>query len=162
MSASGTQQDPTTAACVTVMFDDGSVKEASRGGCWASCHDDAKGMASAKTDGDIRKYLGASRTKLARSGSGENYKAAADLDKLLQQGMFLEYWQAKLNPGKPATAVSGYVLDQRHEHEPASSTASAEFKDGWWTVELSRAGTRRQRSQADRRRQDLYARLRLA
>lgn len=136
---SGSKLDPETAAHVTVMMGDGGVKEAARAGCWAACHDDGIGMASAPADTKISKYLGASRVKLARSGGGENYKPAAELDKLVQQGAFLEYWQAKLNPGQPAQAASGYVLDRRHEHNPAASSASATFQDGWWTVELSRA-----------------------
>lgn len=137
--ASGNKPDPETAARVTVMIGDGGVKEATRAGCWATCHDDAVGMASAPVDAKITKYVGVSRVKLARSGGGENYKPAAELDKLVQQGAFLEYWQAKLNPGQPAKAVSGYILDRRHEHEPAASSASANLDDGWWTVELSRA-----------------------
>jgi len=137
--ASGSKMDPDEAAHVTVMLGDGAVKEATRAGCWATCHDDAIGMASAPADGKITKYLGVSRVKLARTGGGENYKPAADLEKLVQEGMFLEYWQAELNPGKPAEAVSGYVLDRRHKHTPAASSASATFADGWWTVELSRA-----------------------
>lgn len=137
-AASGTKDDPEVAAHVTVMIDDGSVKEASRAGCWASCHDDAIGMASAPAGGQITKYLGASRTKLARTGGGENYKPAADIDALLASGTFLEYWQARLSPGKPAQATSGWILDKRHEHSPAASSATATFADGWWTVELSR------------------------
>jgi hypothetical protein len=136
--ASGTKLDPDEAAHVTVMLDDGGVKEATRAGCWASCHDDAIGMASAPEGAQITKYLGASRSKLARSGGGENFKPDADIEALLQSGTFLEYWQAELNPGKPAEAVSGWILDKRHQHTPAASSATATFADGWWTVELSR------------------------
>ena len=136
--ASGTKQDPDEAAHVTVMLDDASVKEFTRAGCWASCHDDAIGMTSAPAGAKITKYLGASRTKLARTGGGENYKAAADLEALVQAGTFLEFWQAKLAPGTDARAASGWILDKRHAHEPAISTATATFADGAWTVELSR------------------------
>ncbi len=95
-------------------------------------------MASASEGSKLTKYLGSSRVKLARGGGGENYKPEAELNKLLAAGTFLEYWQAQLNPGQPAKAVSGWILDRRHEHSPAATTASAKFADGWWTVELSR------------------------
>ena len=126
------------AARATVMLDDGHVKEAARAGCWSSCHDDAIGMASAPKGKSITKYLAASRTKIARSGGGENFKSPGELAALLKQGIFLEYWQAALNPGKPAKAVSGYILDRRHEHKTPASAATATLKDGQWTVELSR------------------------
>jgi cytochrome c-type protein NapC len=131
--------DPAVAARVTVMFDDGQIKEATRAGCWASCHDDAMGMASAPAGAEITKYLGASRAKMGRSGGGAAAKPAADIDALLAQGTFLEYWQAQLNPGKPAVPVNGWVLDKRHQQQPATIGAEAEFANGEWTVVLSRA-----------------------
>ena len=137
--ASGQKQDPEFAARATVMLGDAQVKEAPRAGCWGSCHDDAKGMASSAPNGEISKYLGASRSKLSRQGGGENYKPAADLQALLAQGTFLEFWQAKLNPGKPAVAASGYILDQRNAQATPSTRAEAYFANGEWTVVLSRA-----------------------
>lgn len=130
--------DAEHAARVTVMFDDGGTKEAARAGCWGSCHDDAIGMASAPAGGKITKYLGASRVKLSRQGGGENYKPEADLATQLSQGVFLEYWQACLNPGQPAKPVSGYILDKRYEVEDGGVQAQAEFAGGEWTVVLSR------------------------
>lgn len=138
-ASAGTPMDPDVAARVTVMFDDGQVKEATRAACWASCHDDAIGMASAPAGSEITKYLGASRAKMGRSGGGAAAKPAADIDALLAQGSFLEYWQARLNPGKPAVPVNGWVLDRRHEQQPATIAAEAEFANGEWTVVLSRA-----------------------
>ncbi len=129
--------DAKVAARVTVMLDDGSVKEAPRAGCWGSCHDDAQGMASGG-DGSRSKYLGASRVKLARSGGGDNVKPAADLATLMAGGVFLEYLQARLNPGQPAVAASGYILDARHEDAGAVGAAEASFANGEWTVVLSR------------------------
>ena len=138
-AASSQKQDPEFAARATVMLGDAEVKEAPRAGCWGSCHDDAKGMASAAPDGAISKYLGVSRVKLSRQGGGENFKPAADLQALLQQGAFLEFWQAKLNPGKPAVAASGYILDKRNVQASPSTKAEASFANGEWTVVLSRA-----------------------
>ena len=130
--------DAEVAARVTVMIDDGSVKEAARAGCWGSCHDDGIGMASAPEGSQISKYLSASRVKLTRQGGGENIKPEADLAALRNSGAFLEYWQAKLNPGQPAQAVTGYILDKRHRLDDGAVSAQAEFAGGEWTVVLSR------------------------
>lgn len=135
---SGVRMNPDYAARVAVMITDGQVKEAARAGCWASCHDDASGMASAAPGTKIGKYLGNSRSRLGRSGGGENFKPAAAIAQLLAKGAFVEYWQAKLNPGRPAQAVSGWILDRRHQHPKPAITANATFQGGLWTVELSR------------------------
>lgn len=132
------KMDPKHAARVTVMLDDGSVKEAARAGCWGSCHDDAIGMASAPAGKEITKYLTASRTKVTRQGGGENLKPAAELQRLLKQGVFLEYWQARLNPGQPAQAVDGYILEKRHENKAPLAGVEARLDNGKWTVVLSR------------------------
>ncbi|HQX24951.1 MAG TPA: ethylbenzene dehydrogenase-related protein, partial [Pseudomonadota bacterium] len=99
----------------------------------------AIGMASAPAGAEITKYLGASRAKMGRSGGGAAAKPDADIAALLAQGTFLEYWQARLNPGKPAVPVNGWVLDQRHEQQPTAISAEAEFANGEWSVVLSRA-----------------------
>jgi cytochrome c-type protein NapC len=127
-----------TAARVTVMLDDGGIKESARAGCWASCHDDAMEMASAAPGSKITKYLGGSRAKLTRQGGGAQHKPDADLKALLAQGAFLEYWQARLNPGKPATAVGGYILADRAKAAAPGVTADANFAGGQWIVTLSR------------------------
>ena len=136
--ASGKKADPEVPARITMMLADATLKEAARAGCWASCHDDAIGMASAPEGAKITKYLGASRAKMSRSGGGENFKPADALAALQQQGTFLEFWQAQLDPAKGATPVSGWILEKRHAHEPAVSAADAKFANGEWTVELSR------------------------
>lgn len=130
--------DADDAAKVTVMLDDGSVVEAARAGCWGVCHDDATNMASNSGE-ELEKYLARSRTKLTRSGGGLNFKSDADLAAMMDGGEYLEYWQAQLNPGAPAKAVSGYILKDRTEHTPPKVSATADYKDGVWTVELSRA-----------------------
>lgn len=125
------------AAHASVMLADANVKEAMRAGCWAGCHDDVEGMASAGAAAQ-EKYLGASRTKLGRTGGGANLKPAAEIDKLLAAGTFLEYWSAALNPGKPAVASSGYILDKTHQAATPAVSAEATFAGGEWTVVLSR------------------------
>ena len=136
--AAGKKMDPDTAVHVTMMLGNAAVKEATRAGCWGTCHDDSIGMASAPAGAEITKYLTASRTKVTRQGGGENYKSSADLQQLIDKGAFMEYWQAKLNPGKPAQAVSGYILDKRHQDSSPLVEASAEQKGGKWSVILSR------------------------
>lgn len=134
----GGKMDPDHAARITMMFDDGTVREASRAGCWGTCHDDAMGMASDPDGVDLTKYLFASRTGVARSGGGENYKPDAEIQDLLSKGMFMEYWQARLNPGQPAEAVEGHILDRRHESKATQVSAEAQYDAGTWTVVLSR------------------------
>lgn len=136
--AGGKKMDPEVAARVTVMFDDGGVREATRAGCWGTCHDDAIGMASAPPGKEISKYLVASRTRVTRQGGGENFKASAELQQLLKQGVFMEYWQARLNPGQPAQATDGYILDKRHKQPSPAASAEARFDGGKWVVVLSR------------------------
>jgi hypothetical protein len=125
------------AAHASIMLADANLKEAARAGCWAACHDDVEGMASGAA-APQEKYLGASRTKLGRTGGGANLKPAADLDALLSGGTFLEYWTAGLNPGKPAVVADGYILDKAHPAASTTVAAEATFAGGEWTVILSR------------------------
>lgn len=136
--ASGKKMDPDYAARVTMMLDDGNLKEAARAGCWGSCHADAIGMASGPPGKEITKYLVASRTKVTRRGGGENFRPDAELAKLRERGMYLEYWQARLNPGEPARAVDGYILEARHENANPAVRAEASARGQAWTVVLSR------------------------
>lgn len=133
-----TKMDPDYQVKVTMMFDDGHVKEATRAGCWGTCHDDAVGMASAQSDSEISKYLTKSRTKVGRKGGGENYKSTSELDQLLADGIFMEFWQAKLNKGSEAIAVDGYILDKRHTNQTPLINTKADNQAGTWTVEFSR------------------------
>lgn len=135
---SGKKQDPDFEEKATVMIDDGTVKEMSRAGCWGACHDDAIGMASAPAGKEITKYVPESRTKLTRQGGGDNIKPQADLDALVQGGTFLEYWQGRLNKGKPAVAVDGYILDKRYKSDTPAIAAEGGYEGDKWVVVLSR------------------------
>lgn len=135
----GAKMDAKYASKVTVMLDDGTIKEATRAGCWGACHDDATGMASSQQGQELHKYLIRSRTKMSRLGGGRNFKPDAELAKMAAAGEFLEYWQARLNPGAPASTVNGYILKDRTDTSPTVVDASAEFKNGSWTVVLSRS-----------------------
>ncbi len=134
----GTRMDAENAARVAVMLGDDTVKEAARAGCWGACHDDLTGMASAPPDSTMTKYLAASRTKVTRQGGGENYKSGAELQALIDKGAYLEYWQAKLNPGAAPRAGSGYVLDKRRADAEPVVAVTATAEGGKWTVILSR------------------------
>jgi len=131
-------EPPDGETLVTALFDDGSIKSARIGGCWSTCHDDVRGMPSAAADSKMTKYLTTSRTKVGRSGGGENYKSDAEIAKLLADGKFLEYWQAQLEPGG-AKPVDGYVLEKRVHNETPAIEASASREGSDWVVVLSRA-----------------------
>lgn len=131
------KMDSKYATKVTMMLDGGGVPEAARAGCWGTCHDDSAGMASAG-GADRTMYLGKTRAKLSRQGGGDALKPAADLAKLKADGYWLEYWQARLNPGAPAVAENGTIFDKQEETKPIAVTADASFKAGTWTVTFSR------------------------
>jgi hypothetical protein len=69
---------------------------------------------------------------------GTDIKPQADIDKLRADGYYLEYWQAKLNPGKPAVGVDGFVLDKRTVSATPAVTATGKLEAGKWVVVLSR------------------------
>ena len=129
------KQDPAYATKVTVMFDNGKVPEANRGGCFAACHDDSAGMASA--GGATRTmYLPKTRAKMTRQGGGDTL--SPDLAALKASGYQLEFWQAALNPGQPAKASTEIVFDKREVSSPNIVTAEATHTGGTWSVTISR------------------------
>lgn len=130
------QQDADNDTKLTFMFDDGSVEEFTAGGCWAVCHIDSKKMPA---DGDKQKYLSESRSDMdKKTGGGDNFLADADLQALMGAGTYLEYWQAKLNPGKPASVLDGYILKERSENATAAVSAVATEAGSSWVVEFTR------------------------
>jgi hypothetical protein len=134
--------DKEFATKVAIMFDDGTVAEAARAGCWATCHDNLTRMASGGP-GETTKYLTRSRLKMSRSG-GMEIRSAAELDKIRSEGGYLEYWQARLNPGRPAIAVDGTILEKRSVNENPSVIVDAVKSGGQWDVTFQRkmrAGT---------------------
>jgi hypothetical protein len=137
-SAQNSSQDPDYQAKVALMFSDGTVKATKIAGCWSACHADLKGMPNAASGKKLTKYLFASRSKISRTGGGDNLKPATDITALRDEGYFLELWRAKMNPGKPAVAIDGYVLDAKHENETPVISAESSFENGQWTVVLSR------------------------
>ena len=139
MIAAGSQpnakMDNADESKVTMMIEPGTVPEAGRAGCWASCHEDSAGMPAAG-GADRTMYLPKTRAKLSRQGGGD--ALSPDLAKLKAAGYELEYWQAKLNPGSPAVAVNGVISEKRQETKPTAVAAEASYAGGTWTVVLSR------------------------
>jgi cytochrome c-type protein NapC len=135
----GKPMDPDFESKLTMMFGDDSIKEAVMAGCWGTCHDDVDSMASSPGKGEeLKKYLSKSRTKSGRTGGGTNYKTDEQLDALMADTYFLEYWQARLNPGTESSAVDGHILSDRIEHETPLVNMESSFNDGKWSVVLSR------------------------
>jgi cytochrome c-type protein NapC len=131
------KMDPDFATKVTMMLGDAKVAEATRAGCWGTCHDDAARMPNGGT-GDRTKYLSRTRAKNGRTGGGDELKPADELAKMLADGQNMEYWQARLNPGAPAVAISGTIFDKRVEVKPSVVTAEASFANGGWSVTMGR------------------------
>jgi hypothetical protein len=131
------KMDPDFATKVTMMINDGKVAEASRAGCWGTCHDDAAKMPSGG-GGDRTKYLGRTRAGMTRTGGGDELKPAQDLANMQADGQYLEYWQARLNPGAAPVAANGILFDKRQEVKPAEVSAEATLANGVWSVTLSR------------------------
>ncbi len=118
---------------VSMMMDDGTVPDSARAGCWVACHDDAASMARGKDT--VTKYLYSSRIP----GGGGDIKTPEDLEKMKAAGEYLEYWQARLNPGAKPVAVDGYVLDKRAANtDPVVKTEATRSKAGVWAVIFTR------------------------
>ncbi|MBW2244627.1 MAG: cytochrome c-552 precursor [Deltaproteobacteria bacterium] len=123
---------------VSLLFDDGSVSAVALTGCWSACHADLPEMPHANGGAELTKYLVASRTKVGRRGGGENYKAAAELDALLDEGKFLEFWSAELKAGAAPVVTDGWVLEKRHERAAPQVTAEGGRVGDDWIVVVSR------------------------
>ncbi len=131
------KMDAAFATKVTMMVSDGAAAESVRNGCWSTCHDDNSKMASAGA-AERTKYLGKTRAKQTRQGGGDELKPAEELAKMKAAGEYLEFWQAKLNPGAKAVADSFIVFDKRDEVKPNAVTAEGTLANGAGSVTLSR------------------------
>jgi cytochrome c-type protein NapC len=135
--AVGAKMDPDYAVKATMMLNDGKVPEANRAGCWGACHEDLPFMANAVPGKDLTKYLTKTRVTMTAKGGGD-IKPDADIEKMRADGYYLEYWQARLNAGKPAGAVDGFVLDKRVPNASPAVAATGKLEGGKWVVVLSR------------------------
>ncbi len=127
-------QDKDWETKVTMMLDDGTVPEMTRAGCWAVCHDDVNSMNRGQEN--ITKYIFASR--MPGEGGTIAIKPEEELAKLRAEGNYLEYWQARINPGKRTTPVDGIILEKRTENAKPAITVSSSTVKGVTTVIMSR------------------------
>jgi cytochrome c-type protein NapC len=137
---------------LTVMFEDNKVEYADRGGCWATCHEDLRGMPDANdaakghpkakamgwADG-ATKYIKESRTGLDMSskprGGWDKLKSDAEIEAALKEGKFMDLMQFN----SKGEAVDGYVLDSRHMGGGKSLIKVEGKKTGkHWTVVFER------------------------
>jgi cytochrome c-type protein NapC len=122
-------------ARISLMLDDGTLKEAKLGGCWGTCHDDVRRMASDTAGLDLTKYILASRTKVTRAGGGDNIKDASALKSLIGEGKFFEYWQARVDNQGASSVLDGYILERRHDNDtPIVSGEMSRQGDNWVAV----------------------------
>ncbi len=118
---------------VTMLLAGPGASEVNRAGCFAACHDDSAGMASA--GGSTRTmYLGKTRAALGRTGGGDALKPAGELAKLKAAGYEVDYWQAHVG----AAADNGVIFDRRAETKPTAVNAQVSQAGGVTTVVLSR------------------------
>lgn len=139
---------------LTVMFDDSKVELADRGGCWATCHEDLRGMPdandAAKTHpkakalgwGEgVTKYLKESRSGIEVAskprGGWDKLKSDAEIEAALKDGKFMDLIQ--FSSAKGAKPVDGHVLDARHMSGGSSLVKAEGKKSGnHWVVTFER------------------------
>ncbi len=110
---------------ITMMIDDGKVPMFAKQGCWLTCHNGSPGTSNAATSeeiaanalikaghqGEVRKYLPATRTE---PGDWKTGKSAEEIAKLKSEGGFVDFipWYAhRSNP--VGMAGDGYILEYR-------------------------------------------------
>jgi hypothetical protein len=118
---------------VSMILDDGSIKESPTAGCWLTCHSDAESMRWSAPG--TTKYLSITRTPKA---GGDVVKSPEELAQMRAAGTFFEYWQARINPGKPAVSVDGTILEKRVANDKPAVKATATVDKGVYTVVFSR------------------------
>jgi hypothetical protein len=119
---------------VSALIGHPELKAVVRGGCWAACHADNRGMPA---DADLPKYLSGSRSKMSRTGGGDSVKSQDELAQLHSSGHFYELWGADID-GQLVTPRSGYLLDSWHLQETPGITATVVESDDEVTVTLRR------------------------
>jgi len=138
VGAAGKSMDNKFDTKITVMLDDGGVEDFAQGGCWTVCHQDSIGMPKDNNQ-KIKKYLSNSRKKIVKKvGGGINYKSDADIKTMLNSGEYLEFWQAQLNLGKPASFIDGYILKDRMINKKTVVAGSSKEVGNDWVVEFVR------------------------
>ncbi len=123
---------------VAMMFDDGSIREAARAGCWITCHSNLSSMNGVTQE--MTKYIPDTRVPANAPGRPSDLLIAApDIAQMRTGGKGMEYWQARLKPGAPVQVVDGTVLEKRVENAKpmVSATVTTDAK-GATTVTFAR------------------------
>lgn len=114
-AAAGNNADADNPVKLAFMLEDNKVEWANLGGCWATCHQDARTMPDGKDD---------KKTKYVTGGG-------------LASGKYFDLLQWK--SGKGAKPVDGYVAEKRvMEGGKALVDAKGELKGDTWTVTFTR------------------------
>jgi hypothetical protein len=124
-------------ARATVMLGSEALPIARIAGCWASCHSDSPGMPAEHPE-TLTKYLANSRARMTPTGGGTELRTEAQLAQELEEGRFMEYWQAKFSRDGVHEAVDGYILEARRRNAEAAFTAAARLDGDRWVVEITR------------------------
>lgn len=108
---------------LSLMIDDGKVKNFDRQGCWLTCHNGMRDMPGEATKdqlaahpllqkrSDVRKYLPATR---ADGGAWDKTRSAQEIAKLKADGGFVDLIQWRAHRSNPVgMADDGYVLEYR-------------------------------------------------
>lgn len=108
---------------LTLMIDDGKVKNFDKQGCWLTCHNGMRDMPAEATKeqlaahpllqkrSDVRKYLPATRVE---GGAWDKTKSAEEIAKLKADGAFVDLIQWRAHRSNPVgMADDGYVLEYR-------------------------------------------------
>ncbi|HHJ17475.1 MAG TPA: cytochrome C552 [Gammaproteobacteria bacterium] len=155
----GGKMDPENPIKLAVMLtaDNEGVEFADRGGCWQTCHHDARTMPDTpdaaalaafplasrlNLDEGVTKYLKESRTELEIKGKGgkkrggwDKLKESADIEAALNDGQFMDLLRFNAGTGE---SEDGYILEQRVMSGGQGVSFTGGLNDGVWTVEMKR------------------------
>ncbi len=104
-----------------------------RGGCFAACHDDMRGMSKDRGQA-TGKYLLSSRAQREQLGQPAIIKSEEALNDMLRAGAYAVLWQVDLGAGEARAAT---VLDEVRWTEDTPLKVDTRFSDGWWRVTLT-------------------------
>lgn len=148
----GGKMDPENAVKLAVMFATDEVEYAAQGGCWATCHHDAREMPNHPEDPTIAnleldlsqgitKYLKESRTKVeekgrrgAKLGGWDKLKTSDALKAEMDAGHYMDLMRWSSN----GTVENGHILEQRILAKDDSTEAQGWKENGLWTVVFKR------------------------
>ncbi len=159
----GGKMDPANQVKLTVMIaennddDTAKVELVNKAGCWVTCHHDSRYMPHKPNAEDmtkfaavvdrleledgITKYIKSSRTKIEVKGrrgkirgGWEKLKDEAELESLLKDGSFLDFY--RYNSGDDAQ--NGHVAASRMMKDKGEFSATGSLEGNIWTVTMTR------------------------